>query len=37
MHDEQGKKIMPSSYIPIAEGTVMIHEIDRWVVENAIK
>lgn len=34
---ENGKLIPPNDFIPLAEETGMIVEIDKWVIETAIK
>lgn len=36
MLDEQGNDIMPSQFLPTAEQTGLITEIDRWVIKHAI-
>ncbi len=37
MRDEQNKLIPPGSFLPPAERVGLIHEIDRWVVRQAIE
>lgn len=36
MHDERGNLVSPGMFIPIAEKTGLIHEIDRYVVNMAV-
>jgi diguanylate cyclase (GGDEF)-like protein/PAS domain S-box-containing protein len=37
MLNDEEEHILPSQFLPIAEQTGQIAEIDRWVIENAIK
>lgn len=37
MHDAQGNAVSPGLFIPAAERYQLMHDIDRWVVENALK
>ena len=36
MVDEENKAVLPSQFFPIAEQENLLHEIDRWAIENAI-
>lgn len=36
MHGEDGELIQPASFLPVAERSGLIHDIDRWVVCKAI-
>ena len=36
MVDEENKAVLPSQFFPVAEQEDLLHEIDRWAVENAI-
>jgi len=37
LHDEAGRMILPSSFIPAAERYGLMTSLDRWVVENVFK
>jgi len=37
MLDDEGEYILPTQFLPIAEHTGQITEIDRWVIQNAIR
>jgi diguanylate cyclase (GGDEF)-like protein len=37
IHDEEGNEIMPGQFMPVAEDTGLIVEIDRWVIARAMK
>ncbi|MFO0794474.1 MAG: EAL domain-containing protein [Candidatus Brocadiaceae bacterium] len=37
MHGENLEILMPDDFLPVAERYGLIHEIDRWVVRNAIR
>jgi diguanylate cyclase (GGDEF)-like protein len=37
MLDDNGEEIMPADFIPAAERTGMMHEIDRWVIDYAFR
>ncbi|MDH5660289.1 MAG: EAL domain-containing protein [Gammaproteobacteria bacterium] len=37
MIDEDNKVVLPAQFFPVAEEENLIHEIDRWAIEHAIK
>jgi len=37
MLNDEGEHILPTQFLPIAEQTGQISEIDRWVIQNAIR
>jgi PAS domain S-box-containing protein len=36
MHDEDGKLVFPAVFLPVAESTGLIADIDRWLLERVI-
>jgi PAS domain S-box-containing protein len=36
MHDEDGKLVFPAVFLPVAESTGLISDIDRWLLERAV-
>lgn len=37
MHDNHGQLVFPDHFVPVAEQSGQIHEIDRWVIHQAIR